>query len=37
MGVCYPGNSDVMRRVELSSDWLEGCGAPLPMGGGGER
>lgn len=28
-----------MERVELSSDWLTGCGAPLPEGeekGGGE-
>lgn len=33
-GFCYLGNSDdVMWRVELSLDWLEGCGAPLPGGG----
>lgn len=28
----------MMERVELSSDWLTGCGAPLPEGeekGGG--
>lgn len=37
-GFCYPGNShDVMCRVEVSPDWLEGCGAPLAEGGGGER
>lgn len=33
---CYLGNSDdVMGKVEPSSDWLTGCGAPLPEGGGG--
>lgn len=26
-----------MEKVELSSDWLTGCGAPLPEGGGGRR
>lgn len=32
----YLGNSDdVIGRVESSSDWLTGCGAPPPEGRGG--
>lgn len=32
----YLGNSDdVMGKVESSSDWLTGCGAPPPEGCGG--
>lgn len=34
--LCYlRDRDDVMEEVELSSDWLAGCGGPFPEKGGG--